>query len=461
MSTAIQRRILNYRADILPAAQRIAALEWPILFDSSGQTGDPLQDVVAALPCARVWVYRTHCLCVDQSQLRHQALDYWPVFVDELLNRYAAEPNDEPGPGWLGFLSYDLGRERQPGRRYRQGDEDTDEPLAALGFYPAIILNKHESATAELRYLSGFEATAQQLADCWNTPETVEIQRFRMTTPFQPDTSRQAYKSAFLRTQEYIRSGDCYQINLTQRFSAPFEGSPIAAYRGLRELHQAPMGGYFDIGDRQILSLSPERLLFGQADRLETHPIKGTIARGKTEQEDSILKRSLALSEKNRAENVMIVDLLRHDLGKICQTGSIRVSRLCELETHPNVHHLVSTVTGLRRTDYSLLTAILSVFPGGSITGAPKIRAMEIIDELEINARSIYCGSLLMLSSGGYLDSNILIRSFLIRHNTIHCWGGGGIVADSDLEDEWQESITKIKTLLQILESASGLKGSD
>ena len=190
------------------------------------------------------------------------------------------------------------------------------------------------------------------------------------------------------------------------------------------------------------------------ADRhVETHPIKGTRPRGKTEQEDRAHAEELQQCEKDRAENLMIVDLMRNDLGKICKTGSINVPRLFALESYANVHHLVSTVTGKLDEDHHALDVLFHAFPGGSITGAPKIRSMEIIRELEATARNIYCGSIGYISTDGQMDTSITIRSMIAQDNRMHCWGGGAIVADSDCEQEYQESVTKVKNLMHGLET--------
>jgi Anthranilate/para-aminobenzoate synthases component I len=205
--------------------------------------------------------------------------------------------------------------------------------------------------------------------------------------------------------------------------------------------------------DNAILSLSPERFVRVSHHQVETRPIKGTRPRGKNSAEDAANAAELLASAKDRAENLMIVDLLRNDLGRTCRTGSVRVPQLFTLESYPNVHHLVSSVVGELADGKDALDLIGDSFPGGSITGAPKIRAMQIIDELEPTRRSLYCGSLLYLDVRGEMDSSIAIRSLLVKDGRVSCWGGGGIVADSDWQDEYQESITKVKVLLDTLQT--------
>lgn len=272
---------------------------------------------------------------------------------------------------------------------------------------------------------------------------------FRLGSDFVSNLPRADYMSAFARVQEYILAGDCYQINLTQRFSADCEGDPFHAYRALRRLATTPFSAYLESEDGAILSLSPERFLrVSSSGEVETRPIKGTRPRGRDAAEDRALAAALADSNKDRAENLMIVDLLRNDLGKVCRAGSVKVPELFAIESYPNVHHLVSAVTGQLADGFTSLDLLRHCFPGGSITGAPKIRAMEIIDELEPQRRSIYCGSIGYISADGGMDTSICIRTLLAQNGSIHCWAGGGIVTDSDGADEYQESFDKVNNLL-------------
>ena len=231
-------------------------------------------------------------------------------------------------------------------------------------------------------------------------------------------------------------------------------GSPWTAYQHLRQACPTPFAGYLTLGgDNAILSLSPERFLRVSQGQVETRPIKGTRPRGSEPSSDQAAARELLASIKDRAENLMIVDLLRNDLGRSCATGSVRVPELFSLESYPNVHHLVSSITARLAPGKDALDLLLGSFPGGSITGAPKIRAMQIIDELEPTRRAIYCGSLLYVDCRGEMDSSICIRTLLIRGGRASCWGGGGIVLDSDWQAEYQESITKVRVLLETLQA--------
>jgi len=277
--------------------------------------------------------------------------------------------------------------------------------------------------------------------------------RFRLTGEFSSSFDAQSYRQAFERIQAYIQAGDCYQVNLSQCFRADYEGDPWHAYRALRRIAAAPYAAYLALPDNtSLLCLSPERFLSLHGHRVETSPIKGTRPRHADPALDEAARWALADSHKDRAENLMIVDLLRNDLGRSCVPGSIRVDRLFELQSYPTVHHLVSTISGELRADCDTWSLLRDSFPGGSITGAPKRRAMQIIAELEPHPRMAYCGSILYVSADGRMDSNIAIRSLLCSGGSIHCWGGGGIVADSSWQQEYQESYDKVGKFLGSLE---------
>ena len=267
--------------------------------------------------------------------------------------------------------------------------------------------------------------------------------------------TRAEYEAAVSRIRDYIAAGDVYQVNLSQRFHAPFVGSPLALYRRLRARNPAPFGAYLEFAGASIASISPERFLRLDASshQAEARPIKGTRPRGRTPETDVALARELVTSDKDRAENVMIVDLLRNDLGKVCRTGSIAVPTLFALESHPTVHHLVSTVTGVLRDGADGFDLLRAAFPGGSVTGAPKIRAMQIIAELERAPRGVYCGAIGYVSTTGAMDFNIPIRTIVLRDGTATFHAGAGIVWDSEPAAEYQETLAKARTLIEALTS--------
>jgi para-aminobenzoate synthetase component 1 len=277
------------------------------------------------------------------------------------------------------------------------------------------------------------------------------LQRITDTPGVFSNFNRADYLKTIVKAIDYIHAGDCFQVNIAQRLLAELRGSPLDLYEKLRKRNPAPFAAYFDIGDFVIASASPERFLRVQDGEVETRPIKGTRPYGRTSADDLAQKRELLASAKDRAENVMIVDLLRNDLGRVCEYGSILVEALCQLETYRYVHHLVSQVRGRLRQGRGPVDLLRAAFPGGSVTGAPKIRAMEIIAELEPTSRGPYCGSLACIGFNGSMDSSILIRTFTIGKGWVQFPVGGGIVADSIPEHEYEETMHKAEGLLRAL----------
>jgi para-aminobenzoate synthetase component 1 len=270
--------------------------------------------------------------------------------------------------------------------------------------------------------------------------------------PLASNFTHDDYLEAVRRVRHYIREGDVYQVNLSQRFRFNFEGQPFALWEHLYALNPAPFYAFIQAGDHQILSTSMERFLLRQGSMIETRPIKGTRKRGQTPAEDEGLRRDLQHSPKDDAELSMIVDLLRNDLGRICRPRSVRVTEHKRLESYQNVHHLISIVTGQVREGLSHGEMLRATFPGGSITGCPKVRAMEIIDELEPHVRHVYTGAIGYLGWHGNADLNIAIRTALVHQGDCYFSVGGGIVHDSDEEDEYQETLHKARTLFDLIE---------
>ena len=363
--------------------------------------------------------------------------------------------------GILGFYGYDLGR-----RLVNIPDVANsilEFPDMRVGRYLWALIIDHITKKAEIIFHQDCEDSVKSIVidRLMNNskPKETGHATFRLKAPFSSSVNKSEYVSAVESIKNYILSGDCYQTNYTQHFSASYEGDTWEAYRALRNTCASPYSVFWQWEDKTILSVSPERFLKVSYDDhrkpvVETKPIKGTIPRGQTPIEDKKNSELLMTSEKDRAENLMIVDLLRNDISRNCETGTVSAPRLFELESFPNVHHLVSTVTG--RLDYRSkpLDLLRDSFPGGSITGAPKKRAMEIIEELEPVKRSVYCGSIGYLSSNGRMDTNIAIRTVIASDSELHCWAGGGIVNDSDSENEYRESLDKINLIINTLEAS-------
>lgn len=356
--------------------------------------------------------------------------------------------------GLIGYLSYDFGRrlERLPSI----ASDDLGLADARFGLYAWALISDHLKGTCQLIFHPrATQAERRRLLRLFEAPVATDSSPpFSLNGVFRADLSREQYRSAIERIQAYIAAGDCYQVNFAQRFQARCQGDAWNAYGHLRRACPTPFSAFQRLSEGSaLLSLSPERFIQVSQRQVETRPIKGTRPRSADPQEDQANARELLASAKDRAENLMIVDLLRNDLGRSCRVGSVRVPELFSLESYPNVHHLVSSVTGELAADRDALDLLAGAFPGGSITGAPKIRAMQIIDELEPHRRGFYCGSMLYLDVRGEMDSSIAIRSLLVKDGVVSCWGGGGIVADSLWQDEYQESLDKVQVLLRTLEA--------
>jgi para-aminobenzoate synthetase component 1 len=447
MTPACTLHPLPYAAD--PARYFAAIRQAPgaVLLDSARPVGERGRfDIFSAWPLQTLQATPEESGPAFFQRLRESLAQLGPAHLPE--------PSALPFAGGLiGALSYDFGRrlERLPAI----STDDLGWPDARLGLYAWALITDHHACTSQLMFHPALdERERQRLIALFTAPAPVPAAVFKLSRPMAAERGPDDYRTAFERVQHYIRSGDCYQVNLTQRFSAPCQGDPWAAYCAVRAACPTPFSGFQQWPDGSaLLSFSPERFIRVSAGIVETRPIKGTRARGDTPPQDQANAAQLLASSKDRAENLMIVDLLRNDLGRSCRIGSVRVPELFALETYPNVHHMVSSVTGELATGKDCLDLLAGSFPGGSITGAPKIRAMQIIEEVEPKRRAFYCGSLLYLDVRGEMDSSIAIRSLLIQDGQVNCWGGGAIVADSDWRQEYEESIFKVDVLLQALNS--------
>ncbi|GAA5214566.1 aminodeoxychorismate synthase component 1 [Corallincola platygyrae] len=364
----------------------------------------------------------------------------------------AIAPNQLPFcGGWLGYLSYDLGRaiETLP----TLAESDITLPQLAMGLYDKGIIRCQESGKVTLfgwtrQALDSLKPLLDKNVECCATDAP-----FMLVSQWQSNMTEQAYKEKFGRIKHYLRQGDCYQINLAQRYTADYEGNEWDAYIKLQKANQSPFAAFIKTGGGAIISVSPERLLSVDDKKVQTKPIKGTRPRSNSPERDEQARLALQNAEKDKAENLMIVDLLRNDLSKVAKPGTVVVPKLFDIESFPAVHHLVSTIECELAGSTDAYELLRAVFPGGSITGAPKVRAMEIIEELEPHRRSVYCGSIGYISACGKLDSNIAIRTLICEESKIHCWGGGGLVYDSIADEEYQETKDKIAKILPILAS--------
>jgi len=361
--------------------------------------------------------------------------------------------------GAVGYFAYDLGRRFETLPSTAQADINI--PEMAVGIYTqAIIYDKKNHTFALLCKAKQHKEIEQTLLLNIAQHNTSKLHKerpneesFKLESDWRSNMSQYEYEQKFNQVHDYLLSGDCYQINLTQRFSAEYCGNEFEAYKTLRAANNAPFSAFIRTNNATILSVSPERFLLLENNTVQSKPIKGTRPRSEDKLEDEQAKVALLQSDKDKAENLMIVDLLRNDMSKVCIPGTVKVPKLFDIESFPAVHHLVSTVVGEISPEYSASDLLRGAFPGGSITGAPKIRAMEIIEELEPHRRSVYCGSIGYISACGNMDTSITIRTLICKNNKIHCWAGGGLVADSEVESEYQETFDKVNKILPVLKN--------
>jgi para-aminobenzoate synthetase component 1 len=366
----------------------------------------------------------------------------------------------------VGYLSYDLGHfiERLPSKAVA----DLQLPECYLGFYDAVAIFDHLEGRAYIASTgfpergSGWQKRAglrleelkRMLADA-HTLKELEAKQFdqpaRSKVNLRSNFTHEGYLEAVRKARDYIIAGDIFQVNLSQRFEAEMPLPPYELYQRLRKINPAPFASYLNFDGVAVISASPERFLLLRGDRVETRPIKGTRPRGKDPAGDEALARELVNSFKDKAEHVMIVDLERNDIGRVCRFGTVRVSELMALEKYATVFHLTSTVEGRLRPGKNAIDLLKATFPGGSISGAPKVRAMEIIDELEPTRRSVYTGSIGYIGFHGGLDLNIVIRTILVKNGKAYFQVGGAVVYDSDPEAEYVETLDKARALIQAL----------
>lgn len=431
-------------------ATTMADEPWGIFLDSAG-TGT---DVLACRPRLRLLSNgKEHRLEDAAGNTVARDSDPFILLNQALTPPTGSEANAEidfPG-GALGYLGYDLGRLTEPLQTRLQ--PDLKVPEAAVGIYDWAVVINHTDARCHLvaqdnailpealRHRLHMAVAAKQSVREHASPAMPEP---TTSTGFEAEMTPAAYQRAFSRIQRYIEDGDCYQVNLAVRFTYPCSTDPWILYARLRDLNPAPHAAFMRLpGGAAVLCCSPERFLHVCNGHVQTCPIKGTRPRATDPARDTALARELQQSAKDRAENLMIVDLLRNDLGKTCNPGSIVVPALYELQSFATVHHLVSRITGTLAPGCSALDLLRGCFPGGSVTGAPKLRAMQIIEELETCRRNVYCGSFIRLGYDGNLDSNIAIRTLVQEANRLYLWSGGGLVADSSPEAEYREILDK------------------
>jgi para-aminobenzoate synthetase component 1 len=444
--------------------QQLACLDWSMFLESASEDHiDSNWSIFTAQPIATLTEQNKQVLFEDKLNNTTQSLDIDPLTAQLQVRErlFSTEKNDQyPFTGGvIAAYHYEMGEIFEAINKL---ESNVGLGLGSFhcGFYDwAILYNLQQK-----QYFLVQQRTKNQTLDVatlWQArfewlealsfQTEVNTENFQLIDDWKANYTEAEYHQSFNKIQEYILSGDCYQVNLAQRFEAQYRGNEYQAYQALLIENKAPFAAYLRLPKQTILSVSPERFLALTNNQIQTKPIKGTIPRSANPEQDLTNKQQLLNSEKDQAENLMIVDLLRNDIGRVCKPGSVKVPLLFEIESFPAVHHLVSTVTGTLDEAYHCEDLLRACFPGGSITGAPKIRSMEIIHELEKYQREIYCGSIAYINGNGDMDSSITIRTLVCMNQNIYCWAGGGIVADSNAKSEYKECFDKVSKILPVL----------
>lgn len=458
---------LTYHHDSSLLFERLAQQPWAMLLDSgqainssTGKAGSQYgrYDILVAEPFITLVTRGKKTTITQNNKIETSSEDPF-LLLKNILKQYPIAPTDLPFTGGaLGYFAYDLGRslEKLPSIAINE----TQLPEMMVGIYDWTIVVDHRQKSCHL-LSNAFQETTKAnwhaLSARFDSPyQAQDEEAFVVTSPVQSNLPEPAYKQAFAKIKAYITAGDCYQVNLAQRFSASVQGDSWQMYKKLRQASPAPFMAYMQLplNERdsfQVLSNSPERFLQTTGKHVETRPIKGTRPRSSDPQQDMAYSKELLTSAKDKAENVMIVDLLRNDLGKNCEIGSVTTSKLFQLQSFANVHHLVSIVVGKLKDNKTAVDILRGCFPGGSITGAPKLRAMQIIEELEPHRRGVYCGAIGYIGFDGNMDTNIAIRTVVIAKNNLSFYAGGGIIADSDVAKEYAETLDKASSITTII----------
>ncbi|MFB9133925.1 aminodeoxychorismate synthase component 1 [Vibrio olivae] len=447
----IQIKSLQYQRDLaVTTFSTIEHLNWAMLLRSASSAHiDSRFDILVANPLATLVTFGQQTTLTQDGQTTTSTEDPFTLLQqtqDALLGDIEFHQLDLPFVGGaVGYFAYDLGRRVESIPEI--ASHDINAPEMAIGLYNWALIVDHQACTA---YIVGqdVEQHAHWLFEQVATP----CAEFKLNSDWQSNMSPCAYADKFNSVQQYLHAGDCYQINLAQRFRAEYQGSEWQAYQALEAHNLAPFSAFIRLEDTAIISVSPERFIQLNQDTIETKPIKGTRPRSTDPVADKANADELANAPKDQAENLMIVDLLRNDIGRVATPSSVQVPKLFDIESFPAVHHLVSTIRAQLDTGYRPADLLRAAFPGGSITGAPKVRAMAIIEELEPHRRSAYCGSIGYISRHGHMDTSITIRTLVAHQNHLYAWAGGGVVADSQCDSEYQETLDKLSRILPILD---------
>lgn len=444
----MQKIPLTYQLSPLAYFDCIHSKDWAILLDSGhkGQTvlENGRYDIITAEPLQKLVYENNNARVLEANNIVFESEDGF----DALAFMQKTLPNDLPNTfagGVLGYLSYALGS-----TTYKPAKKNNTLPLIMAGLYQWCLLTDHlNKTTCLLSWDDTYDLTQWQKCFTGDVKQTTKNVQIKNNSDGQNDYPH--YLKAFNKIKQYLVNGDCYQVNYAQKFSYQVKGSAYAIYKKLKKQNNVSFGAFMHYPQFKVLSFSPECFLSLQKQTVKTYPIKGTSKRYKNKVLDEKSKQLLIKSKKDQAENLMIVDLMRNDLGQVCSKGSIKVTELFTISSYRYVHHMQSKIEGVLAVKENALSLLKSCFPGGSVTGAPKKRAMQIIDELETDNRELYCGSIFYMTKRVML-SNIAIRTAVHKNNTLNFWAGGAVVNDSDVQSEYQEMQDKAKVFSNLIE---------
>ena len=442
---------LDYLQDSSVVYDYVHNKEWPIYLCSNNHIfSEHKYDIITASPKEKIF-FSDDKTTIESKGVKRVSTEEPIYILKELMKKYKNDNTDLPFTGGaIGYIGYDHGARYE---NINQKHNDFKIPSFAFGLYDWAFITDHVEKKSSIIFHEESELIKDIIIFLKMPLKKKKSYFFEITSTCTSNTTFDTYKDKFKKIKKYIREGDCYQINFSHRFSVDYQGDCYSIFKELNKVYASPYTGYINFPFIKIMTFSPECFIEQDNRDVSTKPIKGTRPISKNVNENKKIINELINSDKDKAENLMIVDLLRNDFGRNCEYGSVNVENLFDIETFSNVHHLVSTVNGTISETSDIYNLLKGCFPGGSITGAPKIRAMQIIDELESSNRGVYCGTIGYISGNSKSNLNIAIRTIFADDNTLYFWGGGGIVYDSEVELEYKETLDKVRPLLELFKA--------
>ena len=441
---------INYYENSCYYAEQLKDNDWFIFLDSCYDKGSEGQYcILSCNPNVKI-TSKQNNITVEKDGIKSSYKeDPLSVIKKYYQNSNTEDFSDLPfSSGFMGYFGYDAFNTTDS---YLNGRF----PDIVLGLYDWAIVVDHKEKISWVTY-TNMNSYIKNILDTFNFNKNLKFKKLDYSfSNLRQNTTKNQYVKDVKKIKDYIIEGDCYQVNYSQNFEVDFNGDSWSLYKDLRNINPAPYSAYFKFKDNVILSSSPERFISVKDNTVETKPIKGTLKRLNDTAQDNKQKYILQNDEKNLSENLMIVDLLRNDLSKCCDLNTVKVEKLFDIESYASVHHMVSTIKGKLNQKTKSIDMLEACFPGGSITGAPKKRAMQIINELEKRPRGVYCGSIGYLDKNNNMDTNICIRTIMISDGKLDFAAGGGIVYDSNPEDEYIESLEKVSIFLNFFSKGS------